>query len=571
MENLVELKIGSNEGEDLDEGPSGERWPPLGAAAVEDEQICCRDYDAGLVSESERLRDLEEQQELLNSSLIALTTHFAQVQFRLRQIIDAPAQDREVLLQDLEEFAFKGIPDMPAAGCQMILHQDSKEFEAAIAAQRMKQKELIGQLKVQLEELENYAYEMGEAGLPQNVIMEKQKVIIDELKDKLNLNVDDIDHLTLEDIRHQVDSAIGQLVSPLKMKEQLVTQLKTQIVDLERFIEFLQGDSENWTASEAAKFLGMRTCKCSCPVHSKDEEKFSSKHNVWKSNTEPSRKTEEVREKTLNIIRRVAALLQIFAVSQFGCGSSLVRLNSLKKSMKVHHWGDLRARLELAVVNILALAADQEAQDSYDYSTDSETYISESNAKMTTAVRKQLAITIRDLMEHGLVSADVSNSLVPFMGCFATRSKELPSMHAWELILRYYDIKNGARFNSTPVRKLSQSFNLNIVGSRAISNKQSMLSAIGNIVSLHTQFKRSYDAQFKAFICAGLNAKKLVVWLRLIFRCQPLIETYYKPWGYVAKTGFEDSLQSLDKLTHLKFDLPVDIAVHQFQNIKDAF
>jgi hypothetical protein len=33
------------------------------------------------VSEAERLRDLEEQQELLNSSLIALTTHFAQVRF----------------------------------------------------------------------------------------------------------------------------------------------------------------------------------------------------------------------------------------------------------------------------------------------------------------------------------------------------------------------------------------------------------------------------------------------------------------------------------------------------------
>jgi hypothetical protein len=30
-------------------------------------------------TEAERLRDLEEQQELLNSSLIALTTHFAQV------------------------------------------------------------------------------------------------------------------------------------------------------------------------------------------------------------------------------------------------------------------------------------------------------------------------------------------------------------------------------------------------------------------------------------------------------------------------------------------------------------
>ena len=32
-------------------------------------------------TEAERLQDLEEQQELLNSSLIALTTHFAQVRF----------------------------------------------------------------------------------------------------------------------------------------------------------------------------------------------------------------------------------------------------------------------------------------------------------------------------------------------------------------------------------------------------------------------------------------------------------------------------------------------------------
>lgn len=32
-----------------------------------------------------------------------------------------------------------------------------------------------------------------------------------------------------------------KLVNPAKMKEQLVGQLKTQISDLERFIEFLQG------------------------------------------------------------------------------------------------------------------------------------------------------------------------------------------------------------------------------------------------------------------------------------------------------------------------------------------
>lgn len=78
-----------------------------------------------LPNEAERLRDLEEQQELLNSSLIALTTHFAQVQFRLRQIVDAPVQDKEMLLRDLEEFAFRGIPDIPDATCQTVLHQVS--------------------------------------------------------------------------------------------------------------------------------------------------------------------------------------------------------------------------------------------------------------------------------------------------------------------------------------------------------------------------------------------------------------------------------------------------------------
>lgn len=63
--------------------------------------------------EAERLKDLEHQQDKLNSSLLALTTHFAQVQFRLKQIVDAPAEDKQTLLRDLEEFAFRGIPEIP--------------------------------------------------------------------------------------------------------------------------------------------------------------------------------------------------------------------------------------------------------------------------------------------------------------------------------------------------------------------------------------------------------------------------------------------------------------------------
>lgn len=39
----------------------------------------------------------------------------------------------------------------------------------------------------------------------------------------------------------------------------------------------------------------------------------------------------------------------------------------------------------------------------------------------------------------------------------------------------------------------------------------------------------------------------------------------------LLQTGFQDAFHTLDRLTSYKFDLPVDLAVRQFQNIKDAF
>jgi len=41
-----------------------------------------------------------------------------------------------------------------------------------------------------------------------------------------------------------VDHAINRIVNPARVKEKLVDQLKTQITDLERFIEYLQGDGQ---------------------------------------------------------------------------------------------------------------------------------------------------------------------------------------------------------------------------------------------------------------------------------------------------------------------------------------
>lgn len=185
-----------------------------------------------------RIQALEEEQESLLSSLMALTTHFAQVQFRLHQISEAPEHDRDNLLKKLEDFADRGIPNWSEHSNEM----EAKGILNKIDRQKNAQHELIEQLKSQLDDLEKYAYETGEPVLPQAVMVEKQKIIIDELKQKMNLNFNELDlpQLSPDELRNHVDVAFGEFVSPLKMKEQLVAQLKTQVNDLERFIKFLQ-------------------------------------------------------------------------------------------------------------------------------------------------------------------------------------------------------------------------------------------------------------------------------------------------------------------------------------------
>ena len=68
-------------------------------------------------------------------------------------------------------------------------------------------------------------------------------IFAEQLKARLNLNTDNIAKLSEEELKAEVDSAVGQIVNPLKMKSHLVNQLKTQITDLEMFIEFLQSES----------------------------------------------------------------------------------------------------------------------------------------------------------------------------------------------------------------------------------------------------------------------------------------------------------------------------------------
>lgn len=271
------------------------------------------------------------------------------------------------------------------------------------------------------------------------------------------------------------------------MKEQLVSQLKTQIADLERFINYLQGEISTETLA----------CTCACPVHASGSGASSASYGS-RRRFDRGRPVEEEanaasRTRTLNTVRKVVALLHMYLMSQMGCGSERVRRNFGGNSRNpVHNWRDLRTRLDIAVEHVLETLAETSQQqqqlqrrpddeedaddvDENDYTSDSDSP-SHANAKLTAAVRKHLATSLRDLMQHGL-TADMlrsGSSVVPFVGCFPQRGNVTPAnfMHAWELILKYYEIKNGHRYNSSPAQKLSQSFNLDLAAGRIASSKQ---------------------------------------------------------------------------------------------------
>lgn len=275
---------------------------------------------------------------------------------------------------------------------------------------------------------------------------------------------------------------------------------------------------------------------------------------------------ESLSSKAANVLDKAAALLNIFAVTQFGCGSNSFQKNSLKKTTKGNHWGDLRAQIEVDVQEIISLVTSMQSssnhhskkiivhskqptatQDSsnsdsddgprYDTSDDDD---DESRnvlrLELIAMVRKKFSVTLQKLIEHGLRDdTQTSTSLVPFIGCFSHPNIRKSSrgyrkcnsndesdrygayagyngsddedrpMHVWELILEYYYMKNGEKFNSTPARKLSQSFNLDIAGSATVSCKQSLLSAIGTVISIHAPYKRSYNSHFKALVSMGLK------------------------------------------------------------------
>nr|CAG4641593.1 EOG090X03YR [Eurycercus lamellatus] len=466
----------------------GERWAPLGAAEPEEDSNFDFDdqdiYWQSYSGDSEKLRLMEEEQEQLNSSLMALTSHFAQVQFRLKQIVDAEPETKEVLLKELEEFAFRGIPDFQNPIRSVEGAQNTEEDHATkMESHRVKQHELIEKLKQQLEDLERYAYETGEAGLPQTLVVERQKIIIDQMKNKLQFNVDDLDKYTVEELRQQVDQAIGQ-------------------------------------------------------------------------------------DKVNQVFRRMTNLLQIYIISQFGCGVSTKFPRDMPSREKNKQMREALSRLNEAVLQVMRTSSTRGGNGRSSVSWESDNQV-----EIVKAVRKGLCPALRELLIHGMQDNSNTSSLVPFLSCAVPgASASTPSgcsaPHPWQLFVAFYRTKDGQSLMTNPQRSLAQSFSLEIQGG---TSKQSLLMAIGNIIVMHRPYKRGPEAHFKAFLSSALNAKKIVPWLRIILRSPTLLDEFYEPWAYVVQPGFDDIWKLLEPLQAVDFRLPEDLSIRSLRNIFDAF
>ncbi|XP_003414314.1 RUN domain-containing protein 1 [Loxodonta africana] len=575
------------------------RWAPVGAvaeagprAAAFSEEASAEEPGVAPASPSgspdRTLRRLRAERRRLDSALLALSSHFAQVQFRLRQVVRGAPAEQQRLLRELEDFAFRGCPHVlgygdpedPASdegdglpGDRPRLwgeDQSEQEKRERLETQREKQRELILQLKTQLDDLETFAYQEGSYdSLPQSVVLERQRVIIDELIRKLDMNLnEDISSLSTEELRQRVDAAVAQIVNPARVKEQLVEQLKTQIRDLEMFISFIQDE----VGSPLQTGAGHCECKASGKTGSGYTRTGSSRLPPGNGRAKPE-DVKRAQERGLHLMRRALAVLQIFAVSQFGCATGHIPQTLWPTGQADRDYCPLLKRLEVSVDRVKQLALRHQPHDHVVTSANLQDLSLRGKDELTMAVRKELTVAVRDLLAHGLYASSPGMSLVmaPIACLLPAFSSAPEAMHPWELFVKYYHAKNGRAYVESPARKLSQSFALPVMGGTVVTPKQSLLTAIHMVLTEHDPFKRSADSELKALVCMALNEQRLVSWVNLICKSGSLIEPHYQPWSYMAHTGFESALNLLSRLSSLKFSLPVDLAVRQLKNIKDAF
>ncbi|CEF71058.1 RUN domain-containing protein [Strongyloides ratti] len=570
----------------------------------------------------ERVKELENNYEILNDSLMALSTQFAQIQYRIKQMEKTTdPNDQNRIIEEIKKIAFDGCTsnDEVKEIKDVLSSHENVSNKEIVENCKKHQNILIEKLRNQLSDLEKFAYETGSGELPSTEVMNRQRIVLEKLTEKLQLNLD-IEKIKDNQMFERVDDALQNVICPIVEQEKLVEQLTTQIVDLERFVNFLQIEKEANLNKEKSLNNEYDNCQPNNEYYNNSYKAFTSTP-MQNINTNKGGST-------------------FSSFLNFGSGKKFGK-NELKNTIKGNHYGDVRAKMEVVVASLKELMEEHcilflEQVDeptsnitnnkftfgSIDLDDDvflSSNPISPNNintpsicsddipemfdkndSKIVLMVRREFCVALKDLLMHGVKSipSKPSDSKGIFMstitgtlntiGCSSRRNHQYSRVstseikdsnemkikkinHIWDVIMFYFYSKHAHILEDIQVRKLSQSFNLENVSGKTVTSKQLLLTTIENIITSHTRLKRSPDSMWKAFVCASLNKKILPAWIRMIFRTRVVVECCYYSWSYIARTGCEDIYTLLESLHKFKFHLPVDLAVRPFNQLMDAF
>jgi len=524
---------------------SVERWPPYGEAASSSELPVIREPN------SDRIVQLESEKEQLTSSLFALTSRFAQVQFRLQQIQIADSDDKPYLLQQLNEIANKG--------CVEISKEKGEKVDNEMV---VRQQKTIKELKTQLDDLESLAYRQGGGNVPQSIQLQKQQRLLSQIATKLNIEFADVCDTDEIEIKAKVDTAVAEIVNPGIVKSKLVDHLQQQIQDLERFVQFLQVEHDE---------------------EFKDVMKSLPEDNRKKSDKKEPCLKQQTSYQALSLIKKAITVMHIFSTSKFSCGINSV-INPSPTHSKKRSSKQMLNKLKQVVNKLKQVCTQSRQKSDYDgnltSSGDSSDFECETRTDKiyTKIVRKELCSSLVSILNDGLVNDAIGRSFAlvnPISCIFPKKTSSIENdMHIWEFLVEYYKSKNGASFSRLPSRMLSKAFNLEEDESckhTTYQAKRSLLEAINQILTEHRPLKRSNTDMFKALVCIGLNSQRLSQWIHLVWQCTSLVSLHYDDNSYVAKHGIEAVCNLINDLDQLKFKIPHDLATRPFKNIRDAF
>jgi hypothetical protein len=271
------------------------------------------------VTVADKFHKLQKVNNMQNRSLLSLTTYCAQIQFRLRQIEEAPWTKKGEFIKYHENFSSRGIPKLTSKATKDVVRSPSIFEEGGLEDRILLRKEeknnLIIQRGGQVKVLNKSTDSKTDGRFQQH---SKEKVT--------NSLVDDMDKSNFNTSKSSVLNDIKQVTEKLKMEEIFVTQLNQQISDFERYIVLLK---ENPAFGN-----------CSCKCFDQNNTKFS---NISKRNQFHTSCSQNVMKGRKNQIYR---WLSFSVLTQSGFDMHI-------SATKVNHWGNLRANLEITVLDIV--------------------------------------------------------------------------------------------------------------------------------------------------------------------------------------------------------------------------